>query len=43
LEEKLGQLTQNVLSAAVTGPQLPEASAADTDRAGQFLVELARA
>ena len=39
LEEKLGQLTQNVLSAAVTGPQLPEASAADirAGRIGSFL------
>jgi beta-glucosidase len=39
LEEKLGQLTQNVLSAAVTGPQLPEASTADirAGRIGSFL------
>ena len=39
LEEKLGQLTQNVLSAAMTGPQLPEASAADirSGRIGSFL------
>jgi beta-glucosidase len=39
MEEKLGQLTQNVLSAAVTGPQLPEASAADirAGRIGSFL------
>ncbi len=39
LEEKLGQLTQNVLSAAVTGPQLPEASVADirAGRIGSFL------
>jgi beta-glucosidase len=39
LEEKLGQLTQNVLSAAITGPQLPEASTADirAGRIGSFL------
>jgi beta-glucosidase len=39
LDEKLGQHTQNVLSAAVTGPQLPEASAADirAGRIGSFL------
>jgi len=39
LGEKLGQLTQNVLSAAVTGPQLPEASTADirAGRIGSFL------